>query len=326
MRRLTGGHVCGIEPLKTTTGQGGLQVTARKRAGYFGYLALFASAVALFAVLPATDASAQFFSRIFGRGEYREVPPGPPPYGYREVPPPHGSNSYARSDHGDRGSSGNPFSDFFGIFRDDRGKGEDKNKGNAFAHYCVRTCDGKFFPVNRGGKGDASLNKVCEAMCPAAETKIFSGAGIENATATDGKKYMSLPKALSYRKGITENCTCNGRDPFGVVSIDLENDPTLRTGDFVVRTSGVHVFKGNGAPHKSADFTPIKNAPNMNPALVKQLMAIKVLPNNPNAPFAMTVTVRQNTPLEPEVVNTNVKPDPAAPQNAQQNTQQKRAN
>jgi hypothetical protein len=303
-----------------------LQVTARKRAGYFGHSALLAAAVALFAVLPAADASAQFFSRIFGRGEYREVPPGPPPYGYREVPPPYGyrevpppysSNSYARSDHGDRGSSGNPFSDFFGIFRDDRGKGEDKNKGNAFAHYCVRTCDGKFFPVNRGGKGDASLNKVCEAMCPAAETKIFSGAGIENATATDGKKYMSLPNALSYRKGITENCTCNGRDPFGVVSIDLENDPTLRTGDFVVRTNGVQVFKGDGAPHKSADFTPIKNAPNMNPALVKQLMAIKVLPNNPNAPFAMTVTVRQNTPVEPEVVNTNVKPDPAAPQNAQ---------
>jgi hypothetical protein len=61
----------------------------------------------------------------------------------------------------------------------------------------------------------------------------------------------------------------------------------------------------------------------MNPALVKQLMAIRVLPNNPNAPFAMTVTVR-TSPVEPEVVNTNVKPE--APANAQQNAQQKRAN
>jgi hypothetical protein len=294
----------------TTTGQGGLQVKTRSKAAFYVRSALFAWAVGVFAVLPVTEASAQFFSRIFGGRVYREVPPG-------YVPPPYASNSYARPDRGDRGSNGNPFSDFFGIFRGDyHDKENDKTKGNAFAHYCVRTCDGKFFPVNRGGKGDASLAKVCEAMCPAAETKIFSGAGIENATATDGKKYMSLPNALSYRKGITENCSCNGRDPFGVVSIDIENDPTLRSGDFVVRTTGVEVFKGNGTPHKTADFTPIKNAPNMNPALVKQLMAIKILPDNPNAPFAMTVTVRQS-PIEPEVVNTNVKPE--TPASAQKN-------
>jgi hypothetical protein len=286
-----------------------LQVTARNRAALFRHAALFASAVALFAVLPSTEASAQFFNRMFGGRVYREVPPMPPP--------PFASNSYAN-----HGTRSNPFSDFFGIFRGDYDKEEDKTKGNAFAHYCVRTCDGKYFPVNRGGKGDLSLGKVCEAMCPAAETRIFSGAGIENAAATDGKKYMSLPNALAYRKGITENCSCNGRDPFGVVSINIENDPTLRTGDFVVRTSGVEVFRGDGMPHKAADFTPIKNAPNMNPALIKQLMAIRVLPNNPNAPFAMTVTVRQ-TPVEPEVVNTNVKPEPNAP--AAANAEQKRA-
>ena len=280
-------------------------MTGRKRAGSFFHSTLIASAAALFVVLPATDASAQFFSRIFGRGEYREVPPP--------------SHAYARPDRGDPGS-GNPFSDFFGVFRGDRDKGEDKNKGNAFANYCVRTCDGKFFPVNRGGKGDLSLGKVCEAMCPAAETKIFSGAGIENATATDGKKYMSLPNALAYRKGIVNNCSCNGRDPFGVVSIDLQNDPTLRTGDIVVRPNGLAVFRGNAAPHKTSDFTPIKNAPNMNPALVKQLMAIRVLPNNPNAPFAMTVTIRQRIPVEPEVIVNNPKPDPAAPTTAQQKT------
>lgn len=278
----------------------------RKIAAIFVRSALFASALGLFAaVIPATEASAQFFSRMFGGRVYREVPPAPPP--------PFANNSYAREDRG----SGNPFADFFGIFRGDRDKEEDKTKGNAFAHYCVRTCDGKYFPVNRGGKGDLSLNKVCEMMCPAAETKIFSGAGIENAAATDGKKYMSLPNALAYRKGIVDKCSCNGRDPFGVVSIDLENDPTLRTGDFVVRTSGVQVFRGDAAPHKAAAFTPIKNAPNMNPALVKQLMAIRILPNNPNARFAMTVTIRQ-TPVEPEVIVNNPKPEPNAPAAAQQ--------
>ncbi len=274
---------------------------ARVSAAPFRRLTLLASAIAVVAMLSPSPASGQIFNTIFGsRNQAANAPSGP--------------NSYARSDR----SSGNPFTDFFGIFRDDRGdKEEDKTKGNAFAHYCVRTCDGKFFPVNRGGKGDASLNKVCEAMCPAAETKIFSGAGIENATATDGKKYMSLPNALSYRKGITNNCSCNGRDPFGVVSIDIENDPTLRTGDYVVRQTGVVVFRGDSLPHKTSDFTPIKNAPNMNPALMKQLMAIRILPNNPNAPFAMTVTVRQAPAVEPEVVKTDVKAEPT-PVTAQQ--------
>lgn len=266
-------------------------MTARKVAALFKHAALFAPAVLLLVAFAPSPASAQIFNTIMG-SRHQSAPP----------------SAYARS--------GNPFADFLSIFRGDFYKEDEQLKADAFAHYCVRTCDGKYFPVNRGGKGDISLGKVCEMMCPAAETRIFSGAGIENASAADGQKYMSLPNALAYRKGVVENCSCNGRDPFGVVSIDLENDPTLRTGDFVVRTSGVQVFRGDGTPHKAADFTPIKNAPNMNPALVKQLMAIKILPNNPNAPFAMTVTVRQ-TPVEPEVVNTNVKPDAATAQQKQ---------
>ncbi len=278
---------------------------ARIPAAPFRRLALLAAVIAVLATLSPSPASAQIFNTIFGsRNQAATAPSGP--------------NSYARSDRSNGNSNGNFFSDFFGIFRDDRGeKEEDKTKGNAFANYCVRTCDGKFFPVNRGGKGDLSLNKVCEAMCPATETKIFSGAGIENAAATDGKKYMSLPNALAYRKGIVNNCSCNGRDPFGVVSIDLENDPTLRTGDIVVRPNGIAVFRGDTAPHKSSAFIPIKNAPNMNPALMKQLMAIRILPNNPNAPFAMTVTVRQAPVVELEVVKTDVKAEPT-PANAQQ--------
>ncbi len=282
-------------------------MAGRKSATFLTRATLFASAIGVFASLVPAPASAQIFNTIFGsRNQAATAPSGP--------------NSYARSDRSNSNSNGNFFSDFFGIFRDDRDKEEDKTKGNAFAHYCVRTCDGKFFPVNRGGRGDTSLNKVCEAMCPATETKIFSGAGIENATGTDGKKYMSLPNALSYRKAITPNCSCNGRDPFGVVSIDLENDPTLRTGDFVVRPTGVVVFRGDSLPHKTSDFTPIKNAPNMNPALMKQLMAIRILPNNPNAPFAMTVTVRQAPAVEPEVVKTDVKAEPTSANALQKRT------
>ena len=266
----------------------------------FGRAARFvsvASGAAAIAILTASAFSAPAFAQTYYSiyGGARNTPPAP----YRDV----------------RGS-GNPFSDFFGALFGNRPRAapddEDSRKDrNAFGNLCVRTCDGRFFPVNRGGSGDVSLEKVCNAMCPSAQTRIFSGAGIDHAVASNGEKYSALPNAFLYRTQIVEGCTCNGRDPFGVVNIDIENDPTLRAGDFYVQNSGITLFRGAGVPHKDSEFIPIRNAPNMSRALVKQLMAIKVLPPNPHAPPAMTVTVRQ-TPETPEFLQ-RPSPEAAAP-------------
>jgi hypothetical protein len=239
-----------------------------------------AAIAAIFVPASTAPASAQTYYSVYGG--VRQTPPMP----YR-----------------DERYSGSPFSDFFGAlfgprrYRDaptDAEKELQKQKDkNAFGNLCVRTCDGRFFPVNRGGRGDVSLEKVCNAMCPSAQTKMFSGAGIDNAVAADGQKYSAMPNAFRYRTEIVSGCTCNGRDTFGVVTIDIEKDPTLRAGDYYVRNTGITLFRGNSAPHKNSDFVSIRNAPNMSPALRKQLMAIKVLPPNPHAPPAMTVTVRQ---------------------------------
>lgn len=264
-------------------------MTAFHPAARFLRSALCAATVAAaLTALPETPASAQTFFSIFGGSRY--APPTP----FRD----------------DR--RGNPFSDFFGALFGDRYHGDDK-KGDTFANYCVRTCDGKYFPVNRGGRGDIPLDNICHAMCPAAQTKIFSGAGIENATASDGQKYMSIPNALVYRTKIVDDCTCNGRDPYGVVTVDLENDPTLRRGDIVVQENGIKVFSGTRPPHTNSEFVPIRNAPNMSPALVKQLMAIRILPNNPHATHAMTVTVRQTPPDAPEFLTNRTSTESPTP-------------
>lgn len=227
---------------------------------------------AVFAAM-LTPASAQTYYSIYGGA--RNTPPAP----YRDA------------------RANNPFSDFFGALFGARPRyapdeeEEKKRKSDAFSSVCVRTCDGKFFPISRGGRKDVSLDKVCNAMCPATQTKVFSGLGIDNAVASDGQKYSALPNAFLYRTQIVEGCTCNGRDPYGVATVDFENDPTLQGGDIVVQPTGFALYRGN-------KFVPIERA-GMSPALVKQLMAIKILPPNPHAPHAMTVTVRQ-TPETPE--------------------------
>src|SRR5262245_5466242 len=96
-----------------------------------------------------------------------------------------------------------------------------------YTSYCVRLCDGRYFPLNR----NASPERICEAMCPASETKIFSGGTISDATSTDGRTYQKLDNAFAYREQIVADCTCNGRDSFGMAALKLEDDPTLQADD-----------------------------------------------------------------------------------------------
>jgi hypothetical protein len=241
---------------------------ALRPANRFLLSALCAVAITvLFVPVTAAPAAAQVYYSIYGG--YRNSPPAP----YRDDRP---------------RSSGNPFVDFFGSLFGRNTYDEDEKKPNAFANHCVRTCDGKFFPVNRGGRKELSLDRICSAMCPAAQTKIFSGLGIEQSVATDGQRYSAMPNAFAYRTKIVENCTCNGRDPFGVAKVDLDNDPTLQGGDLVVQSTGFSVYRGT-----PGDYIPIEKA-GMSPAFVKQMMAIKILPDNPHATFAKTMPVVQS--------------------------------
>jgi uncharacterized protein DUF2865 len=103
--------------------------------------------------------------------------------------------------------------------------------------YCVRLCDGRYFPIQR--HANANSAQLCNAFCPAAKTQVFNGSQIDHAYASNGARYADLDNAFVYREKIVDNCTCNGKDSFGLARIDINADPTLRQGDIVASGDNV---------------------------------------------------------------------------------------
>jgi len=124
--------------------------------------------------------------------------------------------------------------------------------------FCVRTCDGRHFPVT--ASDNASRAASCNSFCPASETKLFYGSSIDNAAAEDGKPYSELPNAFRYRNELVAGCTCNGKDQIGLAPVKIENDPTLRRGDIVAGEGGLLVA-GRSADKRGAslNFSPVSD-------------------------------------------------------------------
>ncbi len=127
--------------------------------------------------------------------------------------------------------------------------------------YCVRTCDGRYFPAPSVGDAQSKA-QGCKNLCPASETKVFSGSSIDNASSKDGRPYSALPNAFLYRKELVAGCTCNGKGPVGLASIKPDEDKTLRRGDLVARENGLEVVKrvddGNASFAKASAATQSK--------------------------------------------------------------------
>lgn len=105
--------------------------------------------------------------------------------------------------------------------------------------YCVRTCDGRYFPIAAGDGQSRAAS--CNSFCPASETKIVYGSSIDHAATENGKPYSDLPNAFRYRTEMVAGCTCNGKDQFGLAPVRIEDDSTLRKGDIVAGANGLVV-------------------------------------------------------------------------------------
>jgi hypothetical protein len=199
--------------------------------------AVFAATLAAGATLatPKLARAQGIFDFLFGGSQQHWAPPGdtnshvepPPPIG-RLAPPPMGPES-VRQDSGDTGRA---------------------------VGYCVRLCDGQHFPMEH--LANASPVETCRAMCPASKTKVFFGSAIDHAVASDGARYTDLDTAFVYRKQLVANCTCNGKDAFGLARFDASADPTLRPGDIVSTKDGYVAYSGK--PGQTGAFTPVDSS------------------------------------------------------------------
>jgi hypothetical protein len=223
-----------------------LKVLARNNA--IGRIsALLLTAAAALSAGSAEPAVAQgLFDSLFGF-QPRYVRPDLPPH----------ANSYA-----DPGPSS---------YRSGRRYGESTGYAGRGTSFCVRTCDGRYFPIQRhAGTTPAEL---CRSFCPASKTMVFSGGKIDYAVAPNGVRYADLDNAFVYRDKLVPNCTCNGKDPYGLAHVNTMTDPTLRPGDIVATNDGLVTYRGHS--NKTAEFSPINPSSS---AWAQRLYEIKIRP------------------------------------------------
>ncbi|HEY8067116.1 MAG TPA: DUF2865 domain-containing protein [Methylosinus sp.] len=171
-----------------------------------------------------------------------------------------------------------------------RGRGEPERSvytetASGGRSYCVRECDGYFFPVGlySSTSDTASHQRACGRLCPGARTTLYVMRGgsdkMEDAVAARGGGSYSRLMASLQRKaeGDKDNeCSCHAgqSNESSIEAIYL--DPTLRRGDAVMTTHGVEVFHGGSRyPYSKNDFRPLARSPDLDEPVRRRLAALE---------------------------------------------------
>jgi hypothetical protein len=169
-----------------------------------------------------------------------------------------------------------------------------RTSGGGGVVYCVRTCDGRYFPLTGVSSSTHEVAvERCNSFCPASPTKVFTSydreAGIDAARGKDGAAYSSLEHAYAYRTEISPSCTCNTASTMGVAPMDVMDDPTLKAGDLVVTANGVMVFRGDKAlPHREGEFTSAVDDRKLPAATRRQIEALEMASGLAQGPATTT--------------------------------------
>ena len=174
-----------------------------------------------------------------------------------------------------------------------------QSSGSRSSGYCVRMCDGKYFPVV--ARGGTSAAQMCQAFCPASATRLFSGSSNIEYASSNGERYADIDNAFAYRKALKSDCTCNGREPVGLAPVDLTFDTTLKAGDVVATADGLMAYTGvRLGVEQAADFTPVASYPGLTASVRAKLGEMKVAP--------VTADVAEDTSMPASETATTIAP------------------
>ncbi len=133
--------------------------------------------------------------------------------------------------------------------------------------YCVRMCDGYYFPVGTGYDNFDKHEAACNSVCPSAQTRVYvasNGTDDIGKASHRGQVYAKLGTAFSYRQQRSKTCSCNAASSaggLGMFSPTYENDTTLSRGDVIVTNIGLKAFKGGESfPHRTNEFVAASSA------------------------------------------------------------------
>src|SRR5580693_5166395 len=170
----------------------------------------------------------------------------------------------------------NFFADPFGLNQQPAAPPRPVASGGSGPAFCVRSCDGRYFPLTAR---NASPAQLCQAFCPASPTKVFFGGNIDGASSASGERYADSENAFAYRKALRADCTCNGRDPAGLAPVDLTLDASLRPGDVIATTNGLVPYSGVKVGNsQTSEFTPVGSYPGLTADVRARLGEMKVAP------------------------------------------------
>ena len=209
-----------------------------------------AALVGLAALAPRMASAEGLFDLFFG-GFQKQQQPKPPP-------------------------QANFFADPFGLNQQPAPPPRPVVSGGSGPAFCVRSCDGRYFPLTAR---NASPAQLCQAFCPASPTKVFFGGNIDGASSASGERYADSENAFAYRKALRADCTCNGRDPAGLAPVDLTLDTSLHPGDVIATSNGLVAYSGvKVGTGQTAEFTPVAAYPGLTAEVRARLGEMKVAP------------------------------------------------
>jgi hypothetical protein len=127
--------------------------------------------------------------------------------------------------------------------------------------YCVRTCDGFYFPLSASTGSDRADEAACNRLCPTSETKLYVGqvgGEMDDARARhNGRRYAQMGNAFAYRTSLSKSCACNAQGVGLTTDASVYRDQTLKVGDVVMTDKGMRVFTGGQFPYRPSHFSSI---------------------------------------------------------------------